>query len=383
MNSKKNIAILGSTGSIGKSTLEVVRKNPEYLNITCLTANKNVIDLAKQINEFKPKYAYIDSKDSVNNLEIKIIDSKTKIIKNKKDLCDVLASNEIDSIVSAMSGSSGLFLTNHALNNNKQVLLANKESMVMAGPIFKKFKQNIIPVDSEHNSIFQLIDRSVDYVSNIVLTASGGPFRTLPSSEFKNITKDMALKHPNWSMGEKITIDSATMMNKCLEIIEAFYLFDFKPEDISVLIHPESIIHSIVNFLDGSSLCQFSEPNMQIPISYALAYPQRIYSGRTSYNLADKNLTFHNPDLKKFPSIALAYNALKTSANHCLVMNAANEIAVENFLKQKISFIDIFNIIWDSFNIPNNEVIDNIDEILYTDELYRSKINKILNKYIF
>lgn len=383
MISKKNIAILGSTGSIGKSTLEVVRTNPKYFNIICITANKNVIDLAQQINEFKPKYAYIDNKDSANDLEIKIIDSKTKIIKNKKDLCDVLASDEIDSIVSAMSGSSGLFLTNHVLNNNKQVLLANKESMVMAGPIFKKFKKNIIPVDSEHNSVFQLIDRSVDYVSNIVLTASGGPFRTLPSSEFKNITIDMALKHPNWSMGEKITIDSATMMNKCLEIIEAFYLFDFKPEDIGVLIHPESIIHSIVNFLDGSSLCQFSEPNMQVPISYALSYPQRIYSGRPSYDLAAKNLTFQKPDLKKFPSISFAYNALKASSNHCLVMNAANEIAVENFLKQKISFNNIFNIISDSFDIPNNEVIDNIDEILYTDEIYRSKINKTINKYTF
>ena len=383
MMSKKNIAILGSTGSIGKSTLEVVRNNSDYFNIICLTANKNVIDLAQQINEFKPKYTYIDCSESVNDLEIKIVDSKTKIIKNKKDLCDVLASYEIDSIVSAMSGSSGLFLTNHALYNNKQVLLANKESMVMAGPIFKKFKQNIIPVDSEHNSVFQLIDRSVDYVSNIILTASGGPFRTLPSSEFKNITIDMALKHPNWSMGKKITIDSATMMNKCLEIIEAFYLFDFKPEDIDVLIHPESIIHSIVNFLDGSSLCQFSEPNMQVPISYALSYPQRIYSGRPSYDLASKNLTFQKPDLKKFPSISFAYNALKSSANHCLVINAANEIAVDNFLKQKISFNNIFNVILDSFNIPNNEVIDNIDEILYTDALYRSKINKILNKYTF
>ena len=191
----------------------------------------------------------------------------------------------------------------------------------------------------------------------------------------------MALKHPNWSMGKKITIDSATMMNKCLEIIEAFYLFDFKPEDIGVLIHPESIIHSIVNFLDGSSLCQFSEPNMQVPISYALSYPQRIHSGRSTYDLATKNLTFHNPDLKKFPSISFAYNALKSSANHCLVLNAANEIAVDNFLKQKISFIDIFNIISDSFDIPNNEVIANIDEILYVDELYRSKINKLLNKY--
>ena len=375
MISKKNIAILGSTGSIGKSTLEVVRNNSDYFNIICLTANKNVIDLAKQINEFKPKYTYIDYSESVNDLEIKITDSKTKIIKNKKDLCDVLASDEIYSIVSAMSGSSGLFLTNHALNNNKKVLLANKESMVMAGPIFKKFKQNIIPVDSEHNSVFQLIDRSVDYVSNIVLTASGGPFRTLPSSEFKKITIDMALKHPNWSMGKKITIDSATMMNKCLEIIEAFYLFDFKPEDIDVLIHPESIIHSIVNFLDGSSLCQFSEPNMQVPISYALSYPQRIYSGRPSYDLASKNLTFQKPDLKKFPSISFAYNALKSSANHCLVINAANEIAVDNFLKQKISFNNIFNVILDSFEIPKNEVIGNIDEILYVDELYLSLIH--------
>ena len=223
----KNIAILGSTGSIGNSTLEVVRNNPMFFKVVCLTANRNVNDLARQVNEFKPNYVYIDSPELISDLKLKIHDTETKIIESKKDLCEILASPEIESVVSAMSGSSGLFLTNHALVNNKQVLLANKESMVMAGPIFKKFKHNIIPVDSEHNSVFQLIDRSVDFVSNIVLTASGGPFRELPISEFKNITKDMALKHPNWSMGEKITIDSATMMNKCLEIIEAFYLFDF------------------------------------------------------------------------------------------------------------------------------------------------------------
>jgi len=382
MISKKNIAILGSTGSIGKSTLEVVRKNPEYFNIICLTANKNVIDLAKQINEFKPKYTYIDSTDLVDDLKLKIIDSKTKLIGTTKDLCDVLASYEIDSVVSAMSGSSGLFLTNHALINNKQVLLANKESMVMAGPIFKSFKQNIIPVDSEHNSVFQLIDRSVDYVSNIVLTASGGPFRTLPSSEFKNITIDMALKHPNWSMGEKITIDSATMMNKCLEIIEAFYLFDFKPEDIGVLIHPESIIHSIVNFLDGSSLCQFSEPNMQIPISYALAYPGRIYSGRSSYNLADKNLTFHKPDLKKFPSISFAYNALKTTANHCLVMNAANEIAVKGFLDENIKFTDIYKVISEVLNKHIKQELKTVDDVMHVDNKARTEAKNIIKKYI-
>lgn len=377
----KNIAILGSTGSIGNSTLEVVRNNPMFFKVVCLTANRNVNDLARQVNEFKPNYVYIDSPDLISDLKLKIHDTETKIIESKKDLCEILASPEIESVVSAMSGSSGLFLTNHALVNNKQVLLANKESMVMAGPIFKKFKHNIIPVDSEHNSVFQLIDRSVDFVSNIILTASGGPFRELPISEFKNITKDMALKHPNWSMGEKITIDSATMMNKCLEIIEAFYLFDFEPEDIDVLIHPESIIHSIINFLDGSSICQFSEPNMQIPISYALAYPQRISSGRPSYDLAAKSLTFQKPDLKKFPSITFAYNALKNSANHCLILNAANEIAVDNFLQQKISFNNIFNIISDSFDLPDNEILDNIDDTVHADELYRAKINEILNKY--
>ena len=381
MISKKNIAILGSTGSIGKSTLEVVRNNPEYFNIICITANKNIFELAKQVNEFKPKYAYIDSKDSVNDLEIKIIDSKTKIIKSTKDLCDVIASEDIDSVISAMSGSSGLFLTNHALINNKQVLLANKESMVMAGFLFKKFKNNIIPIDSEHNSIFQVIDRSVDHVANIILTASGGPFRNFPKEEFNNISIEMALKHPNWTMGEKITIDSATMMNKCLEIIEAYYLFDFKPEDINVLIHPESIIHSVVNFLDGSSICQFSEPNMQIPISYALAYPQRIISGRTNYDLSAKNLSFQKPDLKKFPSLTFAYEALKNPKNNCLVINAANEIAVDAFLKQKISFNSIYNLIEDSFDIPNNEIIGNIDDVLYVNEIYRSKIDKILKKY--
>jgi len=381
MISKKNIAILGSTGSIGKSTLEVVRNNPEYFNIICITANKNIFELAKQVNEFKPKYAYIDSKDSVNDLEIKIIDSKTKIIKSTKDLCDVIASEDIDSVISAMSGSSGLFLTNHALINNKQVLLANKESMVMAGFLFKKFKNNIIPIDSEHNSIFQVIDRSVDHVANIILTASGGPFRNFPKEEFNNISIEMALKHPNWTMGEKITIDSATMMNKCLEIIEAYYLFDFKPEDINVLIHPESIIHSVVNFLDGSSICQFSEPNMQIPISYALAYPKRIISGRTNYDLSLKNLSFQKPDLKKFPSLTFAYEALKNPNNNCLVINAANEIAVDAFLKQKISFNSIYNLIEDSFDIPNNEIIGNIDDVLYVNEIYRSKIDKILKKY--
>ena len=382
---KKKIAILGSTGSIGNTVLDLIDKN--NFKVILLSANKNYKKLLKQAKIFNVRNLIICDQESYKKSLIYNKD-KTIKIKNNFEQLNKIINKKLDYVMSSISGIDGLKPTFNIIKFTKKIAIANKESLICAWPIIKKElnknKTDFIPVDSEHFSIWSEINNTnIKNIKKIYLTASGGPLLNYNFNKRKKIPRSLIFNHPTWKMGKKITVDSATMMNKCLEIIEAFYLFDFKPEDIGVLIHPESIIHSIVNFLDGSSLCQFSEPNMQVPISYALSYPQRIYSGRPSYDLAAKNLTFQKPDLKKFPSISFAYNALKASSNHCLVMNAANEIAVENFLKQKISFNNIFNIISDSFDIPNNEVIDNIDEILYTDEIYRSKINKTINKYTF
>jgi 1-deoxy-D-xylulose-5-phosphate reductoisomerase len=254
----------------------------------------------------------------------------------------------------------------------------------MAGDIFGKYRKQIIPIDSEHNAIFQVVGNlDSEEIEKITLTASGGPFRVYPRSKFNQITVEMALKHPNWSMGRKITIDSATMMNKCLEIIEAYYLFNLKLDQIEVLVHPESIIHSIVNYNDGSSLCQFSEPNMQIPISYALGYPNRINSGIGSFDLSSiENLNFSKVDHDKFPSINYAYKALDGSDKSCLVINAANELAVNAFLERRISFLSIFSIIEDSFSISIKSMSSSIEEILDIDFVCRQKIKQIIKKYL-
>ena len=384
MFNDNKLIILGSTGSIGKSTLEVIKHNKDSFEVICLTADSSSVALAEQINLFKPKYAYLNNFLLIDDLKSRITHNQTIVITDINQLHDILKSDIYNTLVSAMSGSTGLLLTFLALQSNKKVLLANKESLVMAGDLFSKFRKQIIPIDSEHNAIFQVIGNlDCDEISKIILTASGGPFRVYPRSKFEQITVEMALKHPNWSMGRKITIDSATMMNKCLEIIEAYYLFNLKSDQIDVLVHPESIIHSIVNYKDGSSLCQFSEPNMQIPISYALGYPNRINSGVGSFDLSSiENLNFSKVDHDKFPSINYAYKALDGSGNSCLVINAANELAVNAFLERQISFLSIFSIIEDSFNITLNSAITSIEETLDADIMYRQKIKQIINKYL-
>ena len=384
MFNDNKLIILGSTGSIGKSTLEVIKHNKDSFEVICLTADSSSVALAEQINLFKPKYAYLNNFLLIDDLKSRITHNQTIVITDINQLHDILKSDIYNTLVSAMSGSTGLLLTFLALQSNKKVLLANKESLVMAGDLFSKYRKQIIPIDSEHNAIFQVIGNlDCDEISKITLTASGGPFRVYPRSKFEQITVEMALKHPNWSMGRKITIDSATMMNKCLEIIEAYYLFNLKSDQIDVLVHPESIIHSIVNYKDGSSLCQFSEPNMQIPISYALGYPNRINSGVGSFDLSSiENLNFSKVDHDKFPSINYAYKALNGSGNSCLVINAANELAVNAFLERQISFLSIFSIIEDSFNITLNNAITSIEEILDADIIYRQKIKQIINKYL-
>ena len=383
MSNDNKLIILGSTGSIGKSTLEVIKHNRDFFEIVCLTADSNSIDLAEQINLFKPKYAYLNNHLLIGDLKSKLTHNQTKLLTDTNQLHDILKSDLYSTLVSAMSGSTGLLFTFIALQTNKKVLLANKESLVMAGNLMSKYRKLIIPIDSEHNAIFQVLGHeNTNELDKIILTASGGPFRTYPKSDFDQISVEMALKHPNWSMGRKITIDSATMMNKCLEIIEAYYLFGLKLDQIDVLIHPESIVHSIVNFKDGSSLCQFSEPNMQIPISYALGYPNRINSGRNSFNLSSiGSLNFSTVDHLKFPSIKYAYEALRKPDNSCLIINAANEIAVHAFLDRKISFLSIFSIIEDSLDIDDKVLCSNIEDILDLDKIYRQKINKILIKY--
>lgn len=378
------LIILGSSGSIGKSTLEVIKQNKDIYEIVCLTADTSSGILAEQINLFQPKYAYLNNHNLIDDLKSKLTHNKTKILTKPNQLNEILISDSYSTLVSAMSGSTGLLLTFLALKSNKKVLLANKESLVMAGDLLNKYRKQIIPIDSEHNAIFQIIGNTDSKdIDKITLTASGGPFRVYPRSKFDQVTVEMALKHPNWSMGRKITIDSATMMNKCLEIIEAYYLFNLKPEQIDVLIHPESIIHSIVHFKDGSSLCQFSEPNMQIPISYALGYPNRINSGIGSYDLSiSGNLNFLKVDHEKFPSINFAYKALSRGGNSCLMLNAANELAVHAFLERKISFLSIYSIIEDTFDLTLGASCSNIEEILDMDNFYRQKIKEIIKKYL-
>ena len=384
MFNDNKLIILGSTGSIGKSTLEVIKHNKDSFEVICLTADSSSVALAEQINLFKPKYAYLNNFLLIDDLKSKITHNQTIVITDINQLHDILNSDIYNTLVSAMSGSTGLLLTFLALQANKKVLLANKESLVMAGDLLSKYRKQIIPIDSEHNAIFQVLGNlDCEEISKITLTASGGPFRVFPRSKFEQITVEMALKHPNWSMGRKITIDSATMMNKCLEIIEAYYLFNLKSDQIGVLVHPESIIHSIVNYKDGSSLCQFSEPNMQIPISYALGYPNRIYSGVGSFDLSIiENLNFSKVDHDKFPSINYAYKALDGSGNSCLVINAANELAVKAFLEKQISFLSIFSIIEDSFSISLKGMSSSIEEILDADSMCRQKIKQIINKYL-
>lgn len=384
MHTSTKLIILGSTGSIGKSTLEVVRHNIDLFDIVCLTADSSSVALAEQINIFKPKYAYINKHNLVDDLKARVTHDKTTILKDTNRLHEILESDIYDTLVSAMSGSTGLYLTYLSLEANKEVLLANKESLVMAGELFSKYRKKIIPIDSEHNAIFQVIGNSDSQeIDKIILTASGGPFRNYPRSKFDSITPEMALKHPNWSMGRKITIDSATMMNKCLEIIEAYYLFDLKIHQIDVLVHPESIIHSIVNYKDGSSLCQFSEPNMQIPISFALGFPKRISSGKDSLDLSlISNLNFSKVDHDKFPSINYAYEALKSSNNACLMLNAANEMAVHAFLNEQINFLSIFSIIEDSLNLLDKRTCLSIEEVLDLDDFCRKKVKDIIKKYL-
>jgi len=384
----KVISIVGSTGSIGKSTLDVIRLHRDSFKIFALSCNKNINLLIKQAIEFDPEYLVCTSEFDAHKLKDNLPSGiKPKILFSKDSNNFIVSQNDVTHVVAAISGSAGLESTYHAAKSNKVILLANKESMVIAGPIImdliKKNNSSIIPIDSEHNAIYQALQGSpnkIKFLKRIILTASGGPFLNTPLKDISHVNVEDALKHPNWKMGKKITIDSATMMNKGLEVIEASYLFGLNIKQIDVLIHPQSIIHSLVEYVDGSYLTQLGSPDMRIPISYALGFPDRVKSGALFLDLTDKNLVFLKPDNKKFPCLNLAYEALEFGHNYCIALNAANEIAVDAFLEKKIKFSDIFRINLNILSLISNLKLSSVEEVIDYDLEIRSKTKELVGK---
>lgn|SRR6185437_11440616 len=344
---KKRIAIMGSTGSIGTQALDIVRANADKLQVEVLTAQNNADLLIKQAIEFEPNAVVIADESKYKHVKDALDKHDIKVYAGADALCQVVQMDTIDIVLAAIVGFAGLKSTIAAIEAGKPIALANKETLVVAGALVtdlaKQKGVNIYPVDSEHSAIFQcLAGEFHNKIEKIILTASGGPFRGKDKKFLANVTKESALKHPNWNMGAKITIDSATMMNKGLEIIEAGWLFSLKPEQIEVIIHPQSIVHSLVQFQDGSIKAQMGLPDMRLPIQYALFYPQRIQSSFPRFDFATHpNLSFEKPDAEAFPAIGLAYEAMKKGGNMPCILNAANEVAVGAFLKDEIGFLDI------------------------------------------
>ena len=385
----KIISILGSTGSIGKSTLSVIELHPEKFKVFALAGFKNVDLLLEQTIKFKP--SFIVTKDLVSKKQLmdKLNETNldTEVLYGKDGYSFIASHDEVTTVVAAITGSAGLISTIDAAKSGKQILLANKESMVMAGKLINKIcsenNSTLIPIDSEHNAIFQVFPKKSDIkkIKKVILTASGGPFRNHSLKSLKEVTVQEALNHPNWKMGKKISIDSATMMNKGLEVIEASHLFKLNVEKIEVVMHPQSIIHSFVEFVDGSSLSQLGNPDMRVPIAYALGFPDRITSGVDGVSL-DKlpSLEFFRPDLKKFRCLDLSYQCLVMGAAHCISLNASNEIAVEAFLLGKINFIQISELIEKTLTRAEASEVNSVEHILEIDNLARIEANKILNK---
>ena len=382
----KNLAILGSTGSVGKSTLEVVRRNNDKFQINLLTANKNFELMLQQMHEFEPKFIYLKDPEAQKSF-IKGSENlkfKTILLTSEDELMDNLSSQESEIIVAAMVGVAGLKPVYHAVKNGKHILLANKESYVVAGEILNKLSKEtgstIFPIDSEHSAIHQCLMGIEDKrsVSRIILTGSGGPFLDRDINDFEHITPEEATAHPIWKMGEKISVDSSTMMNKCLEIIEARWLFDVK--NIDVLIHPEGIVHSLVEFTDKSVIAQLSEPDMKIPIAYGLAFPERITSGSNSIDFEEFNkLSFRKPDYEKFPALGLARNCIAEGGSSFTILNAANEECVNAFLKGKIKYLDIFKIISKVLDKSSIKDVKDLNDIFESDTESRERSKELIN----
>jgi 1-deoxy-D-xylulose-5-phosphate reductoisomerase len=383
----KKIALLGSTGSIGVNALNVIRTNPEKYRIISLVAGKNIELLLKQAEDFRPIAVAV--LDEVLALELKKRSGrgrKFEIFYGTKGLVQAATLDEVDTVISAITGAAGLLPTYEAIKAGKQIALANKETMVMAGSLVlseaKKHNVSILPIDSEHSAILQsLMGHPKEDIRRVILTASGGPFKDLSLEEMGGVTPAQALNHPNWSMGSKITIDSATMMNKGLEAIEAKWLFDVGMEQISILIHPQSVVHSMVEYRDGSVMAQLGLPDMKIPISYALSYPHHFETGVSSLRLDNiGKLTFEKPDIKKFKCLGLALKAAEKGGSMPAVLNGANEIAVAAFLEEKIGFLDIPDLIEDVMGAHRPQPIDSIETVMEVDSWARNKALTMLDE---
>jgi 1-deoxy-D-xylulose-5-phosphate reductoisomerase len=346
----KRIAILGSTGSVGVQTLDVVKQHPQEFEVEILTANRNIDLLVAQARQFLPNAVvvadeslYVPLKDALKSLPI-------KVFAGSKALAEIVTMPSIDIVVNALVGIVGLPPTLAAIDSQKNIALANKESLVVAGELIKRLclqkNVSIIPIDSEHSAIFQCLAGEIAPIEKIILTASGGPFLDTPIEQLTYVSKNEALRHPQWTMGNKITIDSATMMNKGFEVIEARWLFDLAPQQIEVVVHPQSVVHSLVQFADGSLKAQMGVCDMKIPSAYALSQPNRLKLNTLRYDfLQNPTLTFFAPDLQKFPCLQLAYDAMRAGGVACCALNAANEAAVQAFLEERISFVQIARIV--------------------------------------
>ncbi len=388
-----NLAVLGSTGSIGVSTLDVVARHPDRYRITALTAQCRDDVLFEQCMRFKPRYAALLDRDAAARLARKVAAAglATEILNGIEALEQVASLPEVDAVMAAIVGAAGLRPTLAAARAGKKILLANKETLVMAGAVFMDAVRSsgsmLLPIDSEHNAVFQSLpgdfagDLAGSGISKILLTASGGPFRDTPISGLKSVTPQQACAHPNWNMGRKISVDSATMMNKGLEVIEAHWLFNAPADAIQVVVHPQSVIHSLVQYVDGSVLAQLGNPDMRTPIAYALAYPQRIATGVAPLDLIKvAQLDFTAPDFERFPCLPLAYQALRAEGSAPAILNAANEIAVAAFLDQHIPFLAIPGVIEDVLAALPISPVDNLDDVMNADAAARAMAREVISR---
>jgi 1-deoxy-D-xylulose-5-phosphate reductoisomerase len=394
----QNVTILGATGTIGTQTLDVISQHPDKFKVFALAANTNVKSMLALCEIHKPEFAVmlLEAAATELNIKLKNIGSKTVVLHGDSALNKISAHEQVDIVMAAIVGAAGLHPAIAAAKAGKRILLANKETLVMAGNLFMQAVidggASLLPIDSEHNAIFQvmpqqrtqsLVNATLNSlgVKRVILTASGGPFRNVGLEELKSVTRAQALNHPNWLMGPKITIDSATMMNKGLEVIEAHWLFNALPEQIDVVIHPQSVIHSMVEYIDGSVLAQLGNPDMRTPIAYGLGYPERLKSGVSSLDLlTTARLDFCKPDLVRFPCLRIAYEALNMGGTAPAILNAANEIVVEEFLSERIGFMDIPYAIESVLTAANIEQVESIEQLVAVDANARLAARKQINK---
>lgn len=382
----RRIAILGATGSIGSSTLDVIARHPDRFKVHSLTAHTAVEEMVELCRRVKPRYACMADSGAAGRLRSALVQQgePIEVLAGPAGLIEAAAHADVDCVVAAIVGAAGLSASIAAARAGKRILLANKEALVMAGPIFmdavREGGATLLPIDSEHNAIFQCLPAETHGslnkrgVRRVVLTASGGPFRTRPRGELVDVTPDQACSHPNWVMGRKISVDSATMMNKALEVIEAHWLFGATAKQIEVVIHPQSVIHSMVEYDDASVIAQLGNPDMRTPIAQALAYPERIESGVQSLDLARiGSLTFEPPDMERFPALRLAYQVLSKGGTAPAVMNAANEVAVAAFLEHRLPFLRITDIIEDTLGAVGTRTLDSLDDVLNADLAARER----------